>query len=109
MEAAKQDPKAGTDAAGEDLSMEQILHSIRKIIAEDDPEGKKPNGKAKGEDVPGSDVLELTEMLKEDGSVESLKPEAAAVAAAPTDVLKTIDQALAPEKPPEKPPEKAAE
>jgi len=41
-------------------------------------------------------------MVAEDGSVVSLKPEAAA---APADVLQTIDQALAPEKPVEKPPE----
>src|SRR5581483_4025791 len=106
QEAAKQDPKAGTGAAGEDLSMEEILHSIRKIIAEDDPDGKKPNGKSKeGEAVPGSDVLELTEMIKEDGSIESLK------AGGPADILQSIDKALEkkPEKPLEKPAEKAAE
>jgi cell pole-organizing protein PopZ len=114
MEAAKaqeaaKDPKAGTAAAGDDLSMEEILHSIRKIIAEDDTDGKKPNGKKGEENVPGSDVLELTEMLKEDGSVVSLKPEAAAAApAGPPDILKSIDQALTPEKSAEKPAAPAA-
>jgi cell pole-organizing protein PopZ len=107
QEAAKQDPKTG--AAGEDLSMEEILHSIRKIIAEDDTDGKKPNGKKGENSVPGSDVLELTEMLKEDGSVVSLKQAEAPAPAAPTDVLQTIDQALAPAKPAEKPMEKTAE
>lgn len=99
----------------EDLSMEEILQSIRKIIAEDDNEGKKvaapdnakANGqKGKGEIAPGSDVLELTEMVKEDGSTESIKKDAAA---APADVLNKIDEALTPAKPAEKPPEKAAE
>jgi uncharacterized protein len=106
QETAKQDPKAGAAAAGEDLSMEEILHSIRKIIAEDDPEARKPNGKPKeGEAAaaaPASeDVLELTEMVKEDGSIESLKP------GAPADILQSIDKAL--EKPAEKPVEKPVE
>lgn len=117
---AKKEGKKGD----EDLSMEEILQSIRKIIAEDDDGGDKgkKNGMAdKGENdgVPGSDVLELTEMLKEDGTVVSLKPEAAAAPAAPApaaaaggDVLNKIDEALAPkaaEKPAEKPVEKPAE
>lgn len=96
----------------EDLSMEEILQSIRKIIADDDEEGKKPgmgdaNQKASS-DVPGSDVLELTEMLKDDGSVVSLKGDAVT---APTkeekhasgDVLSKIDEALGTEKQAEKP------
>ncbi len=88
------------------MSMEEILQSIRKIIAEDDPNAKKPaeakpNGQepmaeAKKNEVPGSDVLELTEMLKEDGTVVSVAPEAAKPAAA-GDVLSAIDTALAPE------------
>jgi cell pole-organizing protein PopZ len=101
---AKQEAKAGTGAGGEELSMEEILHSIRKIIAEDDPDGKKANGKPKeGESVPGSDVLELTEMIKDDGSIESLKP-----AGSSTDILQSIDKVLE-KKPAEKPAEKAAE
>ncbi len=38
-EAAKEEAKAGE----EDLSMEEILQSIRKIIADDDGDGKKPD------------------------------------------------------------------
>lgn len=113
------DPKA--KGGDEDLSMEEILQSIRRIIAEDDKEGKKPvaadntktNGsKTKGaeSDVPGSDVLELTEMIKEDGTIESLKdkPAAAPAKEAAGDVLHKIDEALTPEKPMEKPPEPPA-
>jgi len=91
----------------EDLSMEEILQSIRKIIADDDIEGGKPvadTAKAnatntKGaEPVPGSEVLELTEMVMDDGTVETVKE------AAPVDVLSSIDAALpATAKPAEKP------
>ena len=62
--------------------MEEILASIRKIIADDDPSK-----------AGGTDVLELTQMVQEDGSVVDVKaaepppppPQAAAtcVAAAP--------------------------
>jgi len=100
-------------AAEEDLSMEEILQSIRRIITEDDKDGKKPaeaktNGAkandTKDEEVPGSDVFELTDMVKEDGTVVNVKTEAAAE----KDVLSKIDEALAPAaKPPEKPEVKA--
>ena len=92
---AKAPPAGDATAGGEDLSMEEILQSIRRIITEDDKDGKKPNGakKAKDEDdVPGSDVFELTEMVKEDGSVVNVKAEAAE-----KDVLTKIDAALTPE------------
>ena len=128
MAAAAKPEEGKTPGTGEeDLSMEDILQSIRKIIAEDDTEGKKPvsaetakpNGSPNGsktEGSAGSDILELTEMIKEDGTVESIQPAAAPAASA--DVLNKIDEALtevkpaepAPvkieEKPPEKPPEK---
>ncbi len=114
--ANKKEPKA-TEAKGgdEDLSMEEILQSIRRIIADDDNEGKKPvsdtgkNGKGKGsdDDVPGSDMLELTDMLKDDGTVVDLKKEAAGKAAlaaldsSPSsfDILSQIDSVLDGEKP----------
>ena len=92
---AKAPPAGDATAGGEDLSMEEILQSIRRIITEDDKDGKKTNGakKAKDEDdVPGSDVFELTEMVKEDGSVVNVKAEAAE-----KDVLTKIDAALTPE------------
>jgi len=114
-EAKAADPKA-KGAGDEDLSMEEILQSIRRIIAEDDKEGKKPvaadNAKTNGTktaDVPGSDVLELTELVKEDGTIESLKDKPAAKEAASADVLNKIDEALTPEKPAEKPMEKPVE
>jgi cell pole-organizing protein PopZ len=52
-------------------SMDDILASIRRIIDEDGSKTRKPpmtpGGKA------GSDILELTEMVNEDGSVTSLQ------------------------------------
>ncbi len=77
-------------AGEEDLSMEEILHSIRKIIADDgdDAGAGSTNGNA---DVTGSDVLELTDMMAE-------VPAAAPVSAAPAannDVLSAIDEMFA--------------
>ncbi|MFW0776868.1 MAG: DUF2497 domain-containing protein [Rickettsiales bacterium] len=112
--------EANTDAAkeGEEPSMEDILQSIKKIIADDDaPEGEGSaeeapavNGDA-NEDVPGSDVLELTEeapaeeAATEEAATET-KEEAPAEATAEeagNDVLSKIDEALAEEKPAEAP------
>ena len=117
MEAGAKTQEAKT-AGDEDLSMEEILQSIRKIIADDDKGGEKTvadNAKAEAKPkeegkVPGSEVLELTEMLKEDGTVVSLKGDAAKPAEAKPsgDVLGAIDKALAPEKPAEKPTAPAA-
>jgi cell pole-organizing protein PopZ len=91
----------------QDLSMEEILQSIRRIIAEDDkdaPTEESPVADKKGEDVPGSDILELTEMLKEDGSVVNVKdeppepvaaaPQPAAKMESPSDVMAKINEAL---------------
>ena len=93
---ADQTAKSGS---ADDPSMEEILQSIKKIIAEDDknvsPAAPKLNGDAA---VPGSDVLELTEMVKDDGSIESIST-AAPAAPASNDVLNQIDQALAVEPP----------
>jgi cell pole-organizing protein PopZ len=58
-----QEPQAAP--AGQEPSMEEILASIRKIIA-DDPAAAPANGA-------GADVLELTQMVQEDGSVVDLK------------------------------------
>jgi cell pole-organizing protein PopZ len=88
----------------DDPSMEEILQSIKKIIADDDkgvaPAAPKPNGI---EAVPGSDVLELTEMVKDDGTVEtvtaSVQVAPAVSAPAANDVLSKIDEALAVEPP----------
>lgn len=74
------DNKPGT----QDQSMEEILQSIRRIIAEENEEaGATPEG--------GSSVLELTEMLDE------APPPAADLG---TDILNHIDDALTPHSPP---------
>ena len=104
-------------ASDEDLSMEEILQSIRRIIAEDDTDAKKVTPISVNS--ADNDILELTEMVAEDGSVLELKDEKPAEAVAekpvekpaepiktiPADVLNTIDQALTPEKLAEMPPE----
>ena len=82
----------------EDLSMEEILQSIRRIITEDEKDAKKSpadakKAKNKDDDVPGSDVFELTDMVKDDGTVVNLKTETQE-----SDVLGKIDEALAAEK-----------
>ena len=103
---------AKTPGTGEDdLSMEEILQSIRRIIAEDDADVKKaPANDANA--AADSSVLELTDMVKDDGTVVSLKAEEKPVEdakeAAPADILSTIDKALTPEKSEEKPVEKPA-
>ena len=110
----------------EDLSMEEILQSIRKIISDDD---EQPTDGGSGEatdesttedgdgamteettaeedaEAAGSDVLELTDVMEE--VEEEAEPEPEAV-----DVLKEIDEAIeepAPEPEPEPEPEPVAE
>jgi cell pole-organizing protein PopZ len=108
-------------AGGEDTSMEEILQSIRSIIAEDGEEGKtggeKKNPNNPAGEVTGSDVLELTDTMAVDtpppAAAQPQTPPAAPVmetpaaatpvAAAPTaaapaasaDVLSQIENALA--------------
>src|SRR5215204_4883790 len=61
-----------------DLSMDEVLATIRRIIAED--EQSTSSGAAGGSGRPGpaaaasDDVLELTEALNEDGTVRHLAP-----------------------------------
>lgn len=76
-----------TGKEGEDLSMEEILQSIRKIIAEDGGENAAAqpaaaNG-AEPESPMGSDVLELTELVEETPTDTGV-----------VDVLKEIDSAF---------------
>ena len=116
MESSAKKPDAQPQGSGgEDLSMEEILQSIRKIIAEEgDDAAAKPAVQAPPADVPGSDVLELTDVVKDDGSIVNIaqasapppQPASAPVAppppaapAATSDVLAQIDEALAPAKP----------
>jgi len=89
MEAKKQ------GAGEEDLSMEEILQSIRRIIA-DDGGDVKPTSAAQPvltEDSPvvSSDILELTDMIEDDGSITNVKE-----TKKPADVLDNIDAALSP-------------
>lgn len=118
MQPSAKNPDAKSQGAGgdEDLSMEEILQSIRKIIAEDGDEAKPaPTMEAAPESVPGSDVLELTDVVKEDGNVvaiDAMPPAEPAAAPAPAqpvaqpaakaedsgDILAKIDEALAPAK-----------
>jgi len=87
MEAKKQGEGA------EDLSMEDILQSIRKIIADEGGEVDAAAPKdAPVADASASDILELTDMLEEDGTVTNVSSPANA-----EDVLSSIDAALAPE------------
>ncbi len=81
MVADKEQNTTGEEA---DVSMEDILQSIRRIIADEDDPNAKP---ATGEEpvAAGSDVLELTDMIEEP-----------APAAAPDDVLAKIDTMLSP-------------
>jgi cell pole-organizing protein PopZ len=55
-------------AKDQDQSMEDILQSIKRIIAEEGDPAPEANG---------SDVLELTERLAEDGSISRITPEVA--------------------------------
>lgn len=73
----------------EDQSMEEILQSIRKIIAEESDESLLPEGEDEegfGELEVDSDVLELTDVLQDDGSVVNINTL--------DDVLNNIDEAL---------------
>lgn len=65
--------RAGEPAkGGDDPSMEDILASIRRIIAED---GEARDAEtAAAADKGAGDVLDLTEMVADDGSVVSLPP-----------------------------------
>ncbi len=64
------DPKAPQEP-----SMEEILASIRRIIYEnDDQQGGETESEETSPIVADDDVLELTEVVKEDGSVVSLRP-----------------------------------
>lgn len=125
--------EANTQQAGEeDQSMEEILQSIRRIIAEEDEEdqpaaaaAKEEGGngsmKKKQEEAPGSDILELTEVVEEEEQeavedsepAEEDEPEQEAPAEeepvaeeaesekadANVDILKNIDAALGSDKP----------
>jgi uncharacterized protein len=72
-----------------DLSMEEILASIRRLVADEDRPGgtMSPRFGAAPSEPPKAavddDVLELTEAIAEDGGVRHLPPFGASAAAAP--------------------------
>ena len=55
----------------QDQSMEEILQSIKRIIADEDEEGAETLNVEHDSDS-ASDVLELTELVQEDGTVTNL-------------------------------------
>jgi cell pole-organizing protein PopZ len=63
--------------------MEEIIASISRVIAEDKPSGNRhtsnlPGGKVAPGHPEGSDILELTQVVEEDGSVHRIASPAAA-------------------------------
>lgn len=75
-------------ASGEDQSMEEILQSIRKIIAEENDDPVDAGGDGEDDSMPDSDVLELTDIVQDDGSVVNIRD-------GEGDILDDIDDALA--------------
>lgn len=69
------------DSEKSEPSMDDILASIRRIIDEDGTKTRKPAGAPAGKTA--ADILELTEMVNEDGSVTSLQRPSAPSDAAP--------------------------
>jgi cell pole-organizing protein PopZ len=59
-------------------TMEEILASIRKIISEDQPDQGKPAAAARSEAAPEPmsepDVLDLTDEIRDDGSISPVAP-----------------------------------
>lgn len=75
-------PADGTKGAGEP-SMEEILASIRRIIAEDSDKPAKDEPERPPSKPGWASVLDLTEMVNADGSVTSLKSQEDAPAGSP--------------------------
>jgi cell pole-organizing protein PopZ len=78
-------PAAGAEAGGQDGSMEDILASIRRILAEDSAQPMPPPPEPAT--PPGDEVLDLTEQM--------LAPEAAAPSPAPPPGQAKADEAKA--------------
>lgn len=78
--------KQGADS---DQSMEEILQSIRRIIAEESDDASPADKPDFNPADIGSDVLELTDMVDENANVVSLNASEAGM-----DVLSNIDKAI---------------
>lgn len=85
-----QGAKAGS-STDDELSMEEILQSIRKIIAEDEGDSKKTL-EEEPEDS-NDDILELTEIVEEKPAEQAAAPEMGDA----VDILNAIDEVLAPD------------
>lgn len=90
----------GKGDADQDQSMEEILQSIRRIIAEEGDESSAPQAAAEAAaPMPkGSNILELTDVVKDDGSVVNLNSQPATPVK--KDVLADIDHVLTNPEPP---------
>lgn len=91
-------PPAGKKGE-EDLSMEDILQSIRRIIAEEDDAPAKAADVASPSPVTGSDILELSDFAEEAPAAASQmdlasQPIQEHVSKSSNDVLNMIDNAL---------------
>ncbi len=89
----------GKKVEEQDQSMEEILQSIRRIIAEEGDESASaaPVQAPDAQKSKGSDILELTDVVKEDGSVVNVTTKDMAPMPSPkpsADVLSDIDHAL---------------
>lgn len=62
-----------TETAAQEPSMEEILASIRKIISDDD----KPADASAVPSAESDDVIELTQMVQDDGTVVDVQPSSA--------------------------------
>ncbi|MGE4352139.1 MAG: DUF2497 domain-containing protein [Bdellovibrionales bacterium] len=80
-------------------SMEEILASIRRIIADEKEPESAVEAVAPPPEEESEDVLELTQMVQEDGSVEAVEEEAPVEAAAPEPDPEPVE--IAPEPDPE--------
>jgi cell pole-organizing protein PopZ len=80
-----QDGKPGEGAAGQDGSMEDILASIRRILAEDSAQPMPPPPEPVT--PPGDDVLDLTEQMLAPEPAPAAPAEAPAMSAADIDAL----------------------
>jgi uncharacterized protein len=82
-----------------ELSMDAIIASVQRIIAEDQPSSAPPFAKLETEGAT-DDILELTEAISEDGSVRHLAP-FALLSSQPIDAVEPPDD---PRSPPSTPP-----
>jgi cell pole-organizing protein PopZ len=80
-------------------SMEEILASIRRMIAEGDETGAAAPDAAQPPGARDEDILELTEMVAEDGSVVSVRPMARPAEPPPAAASAESVFRLAPERP----------